>query len=68
MIIYKGTKKFKRFYIRDLFTNELTECTEKDFNDLVITFRNLYTLEYTDNGNTQLFYSEGILEAKRSRK
>lgn len=67
MIVYKSTTKFTKFFLRDLFSNKLKECSEKDFDEIVVKFRNMYDLVYADNGKTQLFYCDGVLEAKRCR-
>lgn len=66
MIIYEVGSKFKKFYLKDLFTNELAECTEKEFDDCVTTHRNLYEIKYEDP-NTQLYMLDGVVEAKRER-
>jgi hypothetical protein len=67
MIIYNdnGTK-FTRFYIKNLFTNELEECSEKEFDEIVTKHRNLYELEY-DGSNAQVFKIDGVIEARRER-
>lgn len=63
---YVGGTSFSRFWVKNLFTNELEECTEEDFDNIVIRFRNQYEMKY-DGANTQLFYEGGELAAKRSR-
>ena len=64
--IYESNSRFSRFFIKDLFTNELVPCSESDFDDLVISYRNLYTMEY-DGPNAQVFMMNGIVEARRER-
>ena len=67
-IIYVSNSRFKKFYIRDLFTNELKECSEELFDSIIISFRHLYEMEY-QGPNTQIFKGKdnGIVEAKRER-
>lgn len=65
-VIKQNGSHFNKFYLKDLFTNELTECTAEDFEDTVIRFRNLYEMKY-DSPNKQLFLRHGIVEAARER-
>lgn len=68
IIQYASSTKFNHFEIKDLFTNELRECSEEEFDDCVTKFRNLYDMKYApDNINKQLFYSDGELYAIRER-
>lgn len=58
--------EFNKYYLKDLFTNKLTECTRKEFEETVIQFRNLYEMKY--NGpNKQIFLRNGVIEAARER-
>lgn len=66
MIIVADGNKYKRFFIKDLFTNELEPCSEKDFNDIVTKHRNCFELVW-DGGNAQNFVVDGIVEARRER-
>lgn len=68
MIIYKdNTTKFTKFYLKNLFTNNLEECSEQDFNEIVIRHRSLFELEY-DTPNAQNFKINGEIEARRERE
>lgn len=67
-IIYVSNSRFKKFYIKDLFTNELKECSEELFDLTIISYRHLYEMEY-QGPNTQIFRSKenGTVEGKRER-
>lgn len=67
-IIYESAPRFNKFYLMGLFTNELEECTENDFNEIVIKFRHLYDMKY-DGPNRQLFmlHGEDVIAAARER-
>lgn len=62
-VIYERTR-FNKHYLKDLFTNELMECTEEDFNEIVIAFRGMYEMRY-DGPNRQIFLMDGVIEAAR---
>ena len=64
MIIVNANNKKHKYYHKDLFTNELVECSEKDFEEEVIKFRHLYEVKY-EGTNKQLFLRKGIVEAVR---
>lgn len=66
IIGYNSSPKFNKFYLKNLFTNELEQCTERDFNDIVTKHKNLYELEY-DGANAQNFIIDGEIEARRER-
>ena len=34
-IICDSNTKYNKFYLKNLFTNELEKCTEKEFDDLM---------------------------------
>ena len=57
---------FNKFYLKDLFTNELIECSQEDFEKVVIQFRNMYEMKY-DGPNKQLFLQNGTIEAAREK-
>lgn len=63
-IIYESNNKFNKFYLKNLFTNELESCTENEFNEIVINHRNCYVLVY-DGSNAQNFIINGNIEARR---
>ena len=66
-IIYVSNSRFKKFYIKDLFTNELEECSEELFNSVILQYRQLFEMEY-QGPNTQIFRSkDGTVEGKRER-
>ena len=65
-IIYNSPSRFNKFFIKDLFTNELIPCSEKEFNDIILRFRYLFTIQY-DGVNAQNFVYNGIIEARRER-
>lgn len=65
-IIIADGNKYRKFFLKNLFTNELEKCSEKDFNSIVINHRNLYKLEY-DGANAQNFLIDGVIEARRER-
>lgn len=65
-IICDSNTKFRKFYIKNLFTNELEQCTEKEFNEIVTKHRALYELVY-DGANAQNFICDGVVEARRER-
>lgn len=65
-IIVCDGNKFNRFYIKNLFTNELERCTERDFDEIVTKHRELYQMEY-DGANAQVFKIDGEVEARRER-
>lgn len=58
--------EFNKYYLKDLFTNELTKCTREEFEKTVVRFRNLYEMKY-DGPNRQIFLRHGIIEAARER-
>lgn len=62
----KKENKFTKFYLKDLFTNELVECSEREFEQIVIRFRNMYEMKY-DGPNRQVFLHRNIIEAARER-
>ena len=66
IIKYESAPAFKKFYLKNLFTNELEECTEKEFDEIVVTFRNVFEMEY-DGPNRQVFKNNGEIEAVRER-
>lgn len=57
---------FNKWYLKDLFTDELVECSQKDFDEIVIRFRSMYEMKY-DGPNKQLFLHNGAIEAARER-
>lgn len=57
---------FNKFYLKDLFTNKLIECSQDDFEEIVIRFRSMYEMKY-DGPNKQLFLQNGTIEAARER-
>ena len=59
--------RFNKFYLKDLFTNKLEECTESDFDATVTKFRNMYEMKY-EGPNRQVFIRNGIIEAARERR
>lgn len=65
VIIDSNGNKFRRFYIKNLFTNELERCSERDFDEIVTAHRSLYELEW--DGNAQNFIYNGVIEARRER-
>ncbi len=65
-IIVCDGNKFTRFYIKNLFTNELEGCTEREFDTIVTKHRELYEMEY-DGPNAQVFKIDGVVEARRER-
>lgn len=65
LISYENSE-FNKYYLKDLFTNKLTECTRKEFEETVVRFRNLYEMKY-DGPNRQIFLQNGIIEAARER-
>lgn len=65
-IICDSNTRFKRFYLKNIFTNQLEECSEKDFDDIVIKHRELYERVY-DGANAQNFIIDGMIEARRER-
>lgn len=65
-IIYKSTTRFNKFYIKGLFTNELEQCTEEDFDDIVSKHRRAFDLQY-DGINAQNFLLNGKIYARRER-
>lgn len=64
--VYFSSSRWTKFYIIDLFTNELVACSETDFNELVIKYRSLYDIEYV-TPNIRDFYIDGILQARCER-
>jgi hypothetical protein len=67
MVIYSdNVTRFSKFFLKDLFTNNLEECTEQDFDDAVTQYRSLYELQY-DTPNAQNFILNGVVEARRER-
>lgn len=66
MFVYVSPSCFTKFYLLDIFENKLVECTEKDFDDIVIKFRHLYEVEY-DGANAQNFLIGGVIQARRER-
>lgn len=64
-IIIADGNKYKKFYIKNLFTNKLEQCTERDFDTIVINHRACYDMEY--DGNAQNFLIDGVIEARRER-
>lgn len=65
-IIFLDSSKFTRFFIKDLFSNELVSVSELEFDEIVTNFRDLYELEY-DGPNAQNFIINGVIEARRER-
>ena len=65
-IIYESYSSFNRFYLKNLFANELEECSEKDFEEFVIKYRSAYKRVY-DGPNAQNFLINGVIEARRER-
>ncbi len=65
-VIKYGNTTFNKFYLKDLFTNELVECSRKDFEETVIPFRSMYEMKY-QGPNKQLFLRNGTIEAARER-
>lgn len=65
LINYKRSR-FNKFYLKDLFTNKLEECTEDDFDATVTKFRSMYDMKY-EGPNRQVFLRNGIIEAARER-
>ena len=66
MIICDSDTRFTKFYLKNLFTNELERCTEKDFNEIVVRHRDCFELVY-DGTNAQNFLIDGQIEARRER-
>lgn len=65
-IICDSNTKFNKFYLKNLFTNKLEKCTEKEFDEIVTKHRSCYELVY-DGANAQNFISNGEIEARRER-
>lgn len=65
-IICDSNTRFNKFYLKNIFTNELEACTEKEFDEIVTKYRSLYQLEY-DGPNAQNFILDGEIEARRER-
>lgn len=66
VIICDSNTRFNKFYLKNLFTNELERCSEKEFNEIVIKHRSCYDLVY-DGTNAQNFIIDGEIEARRER-
>lgn len=66
MIYYQGGTKFNKFYLKDLFTDELIECSEEEFDSIITKHRDLYEMEY-DGVNRQIFKHDGVIEGARER-
>ena len=58
--------QFNKFYLKNLFTNELEQCSERDFDEIVTKHRSCYELVY-DGANAQNFVADGEIEARRER-
>ena len=56
----------EQFYLKNLFTNELERCKEKEFDEIVTKHRSCYELVY-DGANAQNFVADGEIEARRER-
>lgn len=65
-IICDSDTKFNKFYLKNLFTNELERCSEKEFDEIVTKHRSCYELVY-DGANAQNFVADGEIEARRER-
>lgn len=65
-IICDSNTKFTKFYLKNLFTNELESCTEKEFDEIVTKHRSCYERVY-DGPNAQNFIVNGEIEARRER-
>ena len=65
-IICDSDTKFNKFYLKNLFTNELERCSEKEFYEIVTKHRSCYELVY-DGANAQNFVADGEIEARRER-
>lgn len=65
-IICNSDTKFNKFYLKNLFTNELERCSEKEFYEIVTKHRSYYELVY-DGANAQNFVADGEIEARRER-
>ena len=50
-IICDSNTKFNKFYLKNLFTNELEKCTEKEFDETVDKFANTDILVKDANGH-----------------
>ncbi len=66
IIICDNNTKFNKFYLKNPFTNELEQCSERDFDEIVIKNRSCYELVY-DGANAQNFIIDGVIEARRER-
>lgn len=65
-IIYENSTRFNKFYLKNLFTNELEECSEDEFDEIVIKHRRCFDMKY-DGANAQNFFINGEIEARRER-
>ena len=50
------SRGFNRFQLNDLFTNEMVDVSEQEFEDIIVKHRSLFTLKYFSN--YQEFYDE----------
>ena len=65
-IICDSNTRFNKFYLKNLFTNKLEQCTEKEFNEIVIKNRGCFEIVY-DGINAQNYIADGEIEARRER-
>lgn len=65
MIIIADGNKYKRFYIKNLLTNKLERCSEKEFNEIIAKHRECFELQW--DGNAQNYLCDGVIEARRER-
>ena len=59
------SRGFKKWQLVDLFTNELQDCSQDDFNDVVVDFRQCFDIEYHNNYQDFISKMDNKLVARR---
>lgn len=48
--VYEGPARFRYFYTNSSFTGEMIEITEKEFDSVVVMYRDSFKRQYVDGG------------------
>lgn len=59
-----SVSRYTKFYLRNSLTGELFECSEDEFNKVVVKYRRILKFK-CDNSDVQYFVINDVIEAKR---